>query len=443
MNTKRLRTGLLLLVSFVLLLVLIFNIQLRQASSQSIYVPYPQTRFAVISDLHLFDTSLGTHGNAFQDYLNRDRKLLAESRELVETALDEIADLDAGFVLISGDLTKDGERMNHEIVAKRLAELERSGKQVYVVPGNHDIDNSDAVRFIGDRTEPVSSVTASEFAEIYQSFGFGEALERDSASLSYLVEPVPGLWLLALDSCKWQQHKPGEHPAVGGVISPQTRQWMEGILKSAQASDKRVIVTLHHGIMEHYPGNEDNYPEYLLDNHEEIFELLAVYHVQLVFSGHFHAQDITGKRSESNGATVFDIETGSLVTPPCPYRVIELTQDQQALIKSRFITSIPSHPDDFVTFSHNYLIEGTKQLADDKLIKYRVKKTDRELINPQIADAFATHLKGDEIKPGQISSPESLGLWGRFIFFMRKDLVEGWYTDLPPEDNQLTINLAP
>jgi len=50
-------------------------------------------------------------------------------------------------------------------------------------------------------------------------------------------------------------------------------------------------------------------------------------------------------------------------------------------------------------------------------------------------------LAGDEIKPELMISNESLGIWGRFVLFMQQKLVEGWYTDLPPRDNQLTIDL--
>ncbi len=75
---------------------------------------YPHTRFIVISDLHFYDTSLGTEGKAFQDYLDADRKLLVLSDEIIGTAMEKIAKEEADFVLVAGDLTKDGERICHQ-----------------------------------------------------------------------------------------------------------------------------------------------------------------------------------------------------------------------------------------------------------------------------------------------------------------------------------------
>lgn len=129
---------------------------------------YPDARFVVISDLHFYDTSLGTEGNAFQDYLDNDRKLLVLSDEIIKTAMEK-----ADFVLVAGDLTKDGEELCHQGIARHLQTLVKSGKKVFVVPGNHDINNLESVRFIGDITEPVPSIDPSAFKNIYQQLGYG------------------------------------------------------------------------------------------------------------------------------------------------------------------------------------------------------------------------------------------------------------------------------
>lgn len=411
--------------------------------AQGVYAgDYPQARFVVLSDLHYFDPALGTSGAAFQDYLDHDRKLLAESDELLTIAFKEIATLPLDFVIISGDLTKDGEKQNHEIVAARLRQLEQTGLKVYVIPGNHDIMNGHAVRFSGDHTESIPTIVSTEFSNLYGDFGYREAIERDPHSLSYVVEPVPGLWLLALDSCKWRENKLDEDPIVGGKIYDETLVWIDSVLKKAAQASKTVIVTLHHGIIEHYPFNQKFYPEYLLDNYPIVAGKLAKAGVKLVFTGHFHAQDITSQSFDSPAQVIYDIETGSLVTAPCPYRIVELTQDQKAVINSRFITAVPSHPNDFKAFSEKYVFEGTKKLADEKLIGYWVSASDREKINPQAAKAYAVHLAGDEKKPAQLIQNEGVGLWGRFILFMQEDLIEGWYSDLPPQDNQVTIDLS-
>ncbi len=403
---------------------------------------YPEARFIVLSDTHYFDPELGTNGKAFQAYLDKDRKLLAESSEMLAAAVRQISAQQADFVIVCGDLTKDGEKLSHQGVSRYLKKIMASGKGVFVVPGNHDVFNGESFSFIGDEAHIVENVTSDEFANIYDDFGYAASLEQDAESLSYLAEPVPGLWLLALDASLWKTNKPGKHSHSGGAFSEGTLQWIEKVLVRAKREQKAVIVALHHGVMEHYPSNDDFYARYLVDDHQQFAEMLAYYDVRLVFSGHFHAQDITRKTFGQPGKVLYDIETGSLVTAPCPYRTVQFTFDQKAIINSRFIDAIPSHPTDFIAFRDKYLFEGTLKLVDDALQKYWVSEKDRQYVAPQIARAYVTHLKGDEIQPEKTIDKSQLGLWGRIIMAVQGDLVNGWYTDLPPADNQVTIDLT-
>lgn len=50
---------------------------------------------------------------------------------------------------------------------------------------------------------------------------------------------------------------------------------------------------LHHGIVEHYKGQEKNYGEYVVDDFHAVSRLLAMYNVRFVLTGHYHAQGIT------------------------------------------------------------------------------------------------------------------------------------------------------
>ena len=96
--------------------------------------------------------------------------------------------------------------------------------------------------------------------------------------------------------------------------------------------------------------------------------------------GHFHAQDITRKSFDNPRRVIYDIETGSTVTAPCPYRIVRISADQKAVIDSRFITSIPSHPQNFSAFAADYVYNGTIKLADEALKGYGVSEPDREKI---------------------------------------------------------------
>ncbi len=409
----------------------------RALSGQNI--PFPDTRFFILSDTHFYDTNLGMTGSAFQSYLDSDRKLLVLSDEIIRTAIQKIAAQDADFVLVCGDLTKDGEMVCHRAMAEHLKVLKQSGKKIFVVPGNHDISNPYAVRFSGDTTQRVDTAGPEEFKKIYQPFGYGQAMAHDDHSLSYVAEPVEGLRLLALDSCRYKENNPDHHPITGGAFSNQTLAWIEQQLIAAKQAGKAVMAMQHHGIMEHYPANKDFYEEYIVADDETVTKLLGAYGVTMTFTGHFHAQDITRKTIKDR--SIFDIETGSLVTAPCPYREIKITQGNRVDIKSTAIRSIPTMGKTFADYADQYLFDGTKKLADAALKGYKVNKDQASLINHQIAKAYRAHLRGDEIMPPAPIDTKGFTPWLRFIAWMQEDLIHGWWSDLPPADNNIVIHL--
>ncbi len=400
---------------------------------------YPAVRFMVFSDPHYFDSSLGSEGKALQDYLDSDRKLLKHSRELMEVALSSIIASDADFVLVPGDLTKDGEMINHRIMAGFLAEIENAGKKVFVVPGNHDINNPSAMRYSGDRTEKVETISPSEFADNYSAFGYGEAILRDANSLSYVAEPVDGLWLLGLDACRYKENPPAGHPITSGKFSPETMVWLEQVLEDARNQNKAVLTMMHHGAVEHYQDQKKLYGEYVVDGYKKVSALLAEYGARLVFTGHFHAQDITIKRFGDN-RFVIDVETGSLVTWPCPVRTVSISSEQVLKVQSDFITGIPSKPG-FEEYSQKYVHDGISGIAANTLIGMKVDSTESWALSGQVADAFLAHYKGDEITPEEPFNMDGISFKGKFLIGFKKNLVKSLHSDLPPSDNILEISL--
>jgi 3',5'-cyclic AMP phosphodiesterase CpdA len=402
---------------------------------------YPATRFVVVSDLHVYDTSLGISGKAFEEHLAEERKLIVESTEINIAAIERISHEAPDFILVCGDMTKDGEKVNHRLAASYLKELEQSGASVYVIPGNHDILNPHAFRYFGDETEPIDSVTPELFREIYNEFGFKEAIETDPDSLSYVAEPVPGLWVLALDSCLYRENE--TDPVIDGRFYQPTIDWLQNMLIKSVRRNKAVIVTMHHHVIEHYSSELKYYDNNIVNDYEEISRMLAEYRVRLVFTGHEHAQDITVRRwqTETNELFLYDISTGSLVTYPSPYRVVEISSDQQCNISSTYIDSIESHRTGFFEFNRNTIRMRIEGIAKAKIEGYHVSEKSADLIAPQAAEAFVAHYLGDENPPAEIINKEGINWWGRVILNAQKDLIIGVWNDLEPPDNQLVINL--
>jgi 3',5'-cyclic AMP phosphodiesterase CpdA len=421
----------------------VFRYETEAAGFLSTQPPqYPATIFAVFSDPHIFAPELGTQSPILDEYLANDRKLLLESTRIMESVIGLVKETEARFVLVPGDLTKDGERVSHELCASYLKQIEASGKQVYVVPGNHDILNPNAVSYTATGSRPAPSVTPGEFAEIYGEFGYGEALFRDDASLSYVVEPERGLWLLALDANRYLENAEANDAITDGRLSPQTSAWVEDMLIKAREQKKAVIVMIHHGVNEHYNGQEKYFGMYMVDDYPDVARLLAAYNARLVFTGHYHAQDIALKRFPGN-RFLFDIETGSLVTYPCPYRVIKITPDQKAEVRSGKVTVIRGHAGSFQEYARRYVLNGVVGLATTTLEDFGISAGGAKMLAEQIGEAFLAHYAGDENLPEgkPVISAKGAGIRGWLVIFARKGLLDGLWHDLEPRDNDVTIDL--
>jgi len=399
---------------------------------------YPDAYFSVISDPHVYDASLGSSGSAFERTMNFDRNLLLNSQDLIDYAINEIIASEVNFVLICGDLTKDGELINHMIVAEKLKKLTDAGIAVYVVPGNHDINNPDAVRYNGDNTEPVLSITANDFAHIYENFGFKSAITRDDDSLSYVAEPVEGLWLLAMDDCRYRENIPEGHEIVSGKMSQKTINWITSVLRSAEDNNKAVIAMMHHGVVEHWKGQRKLHPDSLIQDYVGFGNFLSSWNVRTVFTGHYHAQDIT--HSENNRKNIYDIETGSLVTAPCPIRFVDIKNNVMNIHTETIVDKI--YPENDFASNAMTLVKETVMLEEaDILRKFNVSKSDIEIIASAVGDAFTAHYSGNENSFLQKKiNKNKLSIWGHFVLAQQQYIIDGLWDDINPSDNNAKIH---
>jgi hypothetical protein len=110
--------------------------------------------------------------------------------------------------------------------------------------------------------------------------------------------------------------------------------------------------------MEHYAGQKTLFSEYVLDNYQDIDQLFASYGMKVVFTGHYHAQDVAGTTLPAG--SLFDIETGSTVTYPCPYRIMNLDSGGVLTVNSYRITNINYNlgGQDFQTYAASFLQTG-------------------------------------------------------------------------------------
>ncbi|NEU82001.1 metallophosphoesterase [Nostoc sp. UIC 10630] len=324
-------------------------------------------RFAVVSDLHLaLPHTIWDHPSRFH--------LVEVSISAFQSVLEHLIQLDLDFLLLPGDLTQHGEPENHAWLQKCLAQLPFP---VYVVPGNHDVPV-----MLADQ----QSISFADFPYYYTKFGY-----EDPQQMYYIRQLLPGVKLIGLNSNFFNDQ--GEQ--VGCLDAKQLR-WLEEVL--AASVDELVLVMVHHNVVEHLP-NQANHPlanRYMLSNSAELLQLLRRYGVKLVFTGHLHVQDI----AYSDG--VYDITTGSLVSYPHPYRVLEFHRDNQGKeslqIVSHRVESVPDFPD---------LQQSSRQWMGDRSFPFLVKLLTHSPLNlplsqakrlaPSLRDFWATIADGDAV----------------------------------------------
>lgn len=403
-------------------------------------ITYPDTRFAVISDLHFYDNTLGTTGSAFEACLTSDRKLLKDSSALLELSIDKIIQSGVEFVLIPGDLTKDGELVCHQKLTSYLAKLKEANIKAFVIPGNHDINNPGANKYDGDKAIGIDSINAEDFSNLYKDYGYGNSIYRNMNSLSYVAEPVKGLWLIALDTCRYEENEVGKEEIVGGKMTQDQVDWLQVMLQKAKEKGNSVIVMEHHGLVEHWNGQSKLHPDYLVQDFNFINKLMASYNVRIAFTGHYHAQDIALADYKDAGY-IYDIETGSLITAPCPIRYCSIKENKLQIKSDSLVDKL--HPEtNFAKESDEFVKKTIKIEALNTLRKYRVSPKDSDYISNAVAAAFSEHYKGDESiarKPAFETS--KLDLWERFIYSQQKYVLEGLWKDKLPADVNIELDL--
>ncbi|MBC6148909.1 metallophosphoesterase [Listeria innocua] len=268
------------------------------------------------TDVHYFAPSLTDGGQAFQKYLAAgDGKQLAYSDEITNAFLADFETKKADVLIISGDLTNNGEKTSHEELAKKLAQVEKTGTQVFVVPGNHDINNPWARKFEKDKQLPTDTVSPADFSKIYNHFGYEDAISEDDFSLSYLAAPSSKVWLLMLDTAIYKTNMQQGSPTTEGGLTAGTLDWIKECSALAKKNGVTLVPVMHHNLTDH---NDVIQKGYTINYNQQVIDALTAGNMNFSLSGHIHTQNIRSAKS-SDGKEITDIVTNALSVYPHKY----------------------------------------------------------------------------------------------------------------------------
>lgn len=302
--------------------------------------------FAVASDLHYSapeEELEKTNDDPIFWHATRRCEMENETGLIIDEFLNQCAESDdVKYVLISGDLANRGRSRpeDHLVIAQKLRDFEKkSGKEVYVINGNHDASNDQAT-------------TLARFKEIYAEFGYDHALTTRADDCSYTANLGEKYRLIALDS----NH---ETKSTEDGMTADRLKWVKEQAELAKEDGRYPIVMMHHNLLDHLPIQRVLSRNFIVKFHFTTAELFADWGIKTVFTGHEHCSDATVYTS-ALGNKLYDFATTSLAMYPLEYRVVKYN-DNEIKYETRSVDKI----------DYDALTATTKGYTDEQIAAMR------------------------------------------------------------------------
>lgn len=335
----------------------------------------------VLTDTHYYSKENGTSGKAY-DFANlKSQKLLAESPEVLQEAFDQIAaDNKSDIVLISGDVTNNGELNAHKEFIAMLRDLKSKGKKVYVITATHDYrENGVSDGYNGDKTYNVPAATRDLLFDMYREFGPDEALSVHQPSMSYVLQLCEGYRLFALNDDTNLNGKSG--------FSDECFEWISQQAKKAREESQFIVAMTHHPLIAPSPIYEIIGKGDMLGDYKTRIQQLADLGIQFIFTGHTHIHNVSAYQSEQ-GNVLYDICTASPIGYPGTIRTVTFEPDNNNVkVGTEFVNT----PESFKAAGKDLRVHLEDQLIG--VIKGMIKTAGKDI------DKLADMVVAISIKP--------------------------------------------
>lgn len=192
--------------------------------------------------------------------------------------------------------------------------------------------------------------------------------------VSYVVEPVDGLWLMAIDGNVYIPKKTESDPkdsksyseastGYNNVLSNKKHliKWVEDISAQAKKQGKTLVAFSHFPMIDFNDDASAEIKELLGPNKwqlnrvpvEEVAQVFADAGLKIHFGGHMHIND-TGVRTSSKGNTLVNIQTPSLAAYIPAYKLLTLKKNNLVDIQTITIDNVPRYDELFDLYKMEY-----------------------------------------------------------------------------------------
>ncbi len=346
----------------------------------------------VLTDTHYYSKQNGTCGKAY-DFANlKSQKLLAESAEVLEEAFNQIKnDAESNIILISGDVTNNGELNAHAEFIAMLRDLKNNGKKVYVITATHDFRNSGVTDgYNGDNVYDVPTATRDMLYDMYREFGPDDAMSVHMPSMSYIVQLADGYRLFALNDDTNLNGKSG--------FSDDCFEWITENARKAREENQFIIAMTHHPLIAPSPIYELIGKGDMLGDYEFRIKQLADLGIQFIFTGHTHIHNISAFQSEQ-GNVLYDICGASPIGYPGAYRKVSFHPESKSVnVGTEYVNTPQKYVDEGYTLREKLeeqligVIKGMIKTAGEDIDKL-ANMTTAISIKPRVVYKFGWIIK--------------------------------------------------
>jgi 3',5'-cyclic AMP phosphodiesterase CpdA len=382
-------------------------------------------------------------------------RLFNENYFALLAALEELAKKKVKLVVLPGDFTDDGQPMNVRALQKILQQYAaKYDMRFFITTGNHDPVSpfggpGGKTDFLGTQgqNQAVASNAAvfpnldaaitnqidhwgyAEIGEALADFGFfpakkdlfwthpfeafnyesytwataksGASFDKRTYLLpgtqlqvpdaSYLVEPVEGIWLLALDGNTYTPGKNTINPkpedwsgsSVGVNLSSKVKSyqlaWIEKIALEAKKRGKRLISFSHYPLVDFHNGASKAMKDlfgkgkFQLSRVPDmaVSEAYAQTGLQLHFAGHMHINQTSTHKTQT-GEQLINIQVPSLAAFPPAYKILEEKHPGELHVQTELLEEVYRMDEFFDLYSmeHRWLTRtNPNALWNEEILK--------------------------------------------------------------------------
>ena len=383
-----------------------------------------QTQIAFISDAHIQDVDGHAERVRSMEVQVQSTRLFNENYYALLAALDDVARRNIRWVVLPGDLTDNGQFFNQQKIKNILhSYTQRKGMRFFVTTGNHDPalplglmqKNAHFLAADGSRvTREDSCAGYVSQMECYADFGFfprkddcywespftsytydkysyedacrESVLSKRTYTLcdsltatdaSYLVEPVDGLWLLAIDGGVYlpKEMKDGKWSYQGSSAGynlvlkhkPFLLPWVRKVVEEAQKRHKTLVAFSHYPLVDFNDGVSEHvrriWGDRRVDLHRvpeaEVSEAFLQAGLRLHFAGHMHVND-TGIWEGKDGKHLYNIQVPSIAIYVPAYKILTIESDEVFRVETVALDTGPGFDSLFPLYRAEYQSDSLK-----------------------------------------------------------------------------------